>query len=56
MIRLTKKDGYTKTTYIFLNQVSGNRRVYKKDERFYIVSSEKVIDVTDMRNCFYNEY
>lgn len=56
MIRLTKRDGYTKTTYIFLNQFSGNRRVYKKDDRFYITSSGKIIDVTDMSHCFYNEY
>ena len=55
-MRLTKANGFTKTTYIFLNQFSGNRRVYEKDGRFYITSNGRCIDVTEKRYYFYDEY
>lgn len=55
-MRLTKANGYVRTTYLFLNQFSGNRRVYKKEGRYYIMSNGRIVDVTDKRCSFYLDF
>lgn len=50
---LTKANGYERTDYIFLNFYFGNRRIFKKDNRFYIEQNQKIYDVTDKKEHFY---
>ena len=55
-MKLTKANGYIRTTYLFLDQFSGNRRIYEKEGRYYIMSNGRIVDVTDMRCSFYLDF